>query len=82
MSGWVGDFFMPLLLLAFFVVFLVASYFWRRKSPGRGCRWRKDNTRDKGSLSFYHCVACGAEAYTATNGPPKDCKSNVTSGPL
>ena len=47
-----------------------------------GCRWRKDKTRDKGSLSFYHCVACGAEAYTGTNGTPKDCKSKVTSRPL
>ncbi|MFT6090507.1 hypothetical protein [Sulfitobacter sp.] len=73
---------MPLILITFIVVFLAVAYFTRRGKDTRACRWRKNTTRDKGSLHYYRCAACGAEAYTATNGTPQDCKSKVTSRPL
>ena len=55
-----------MILIAFAIAFAIVAYFAYRDKAVRGCRWRKDSTRDKGSLQFYHCVACGAEAYTAT----------------
>ena len=55
-----------MILIAFAIAFAIVAYFAYRDKGVRGCRWRKDSTRDKGSLQFYHCVACGAEAYTAT----------------
>jgi hypothetical protein len=73
---------MPLILITFIIVFLIVAYFTRRGTDTRACRWRKNASRDKGNLHYYRCAACGAEAYTATQGPPQDCKSKVTSQPL
>ncbi|SFS97987.1 hypothetical protein SAMN04488040_2579 [Sulfitobacter marinus] len=73
---------MPLILIAIIIVFLIVAYFTRRGADTRACRWRKNASRDKGSLHYYRCAACGAEAYTATKDTPKDCKSKVTSRPL
>jgi hypothetical protein len=73
---------MPIILITFIIVFLIVAYVTRRGTDTRACRWRKNASRDKGNLQYYRCAACGAEAYTATNGPPQDCKSKVTSRPL
>jgi len=72
----------PMIIIAFVIAFAIVAYFAYRDKAVRGCRWRKDSNRDKGSLQFYHCVACGAEAYTSTQGPPRDCKANVGGRPL
>lgn len=73
---------MPITLIALLVAFGFVAYFaWRNKGT-RNCRWRKDSMKDRDTLHFYHCVTCGAEAYTATDGPPRDCKAKVTSRPL
>ena len=71
-----------MILIAFAIAFAIVAYVASRDKAVRGCRWRKDSTRDKGSLQFYHCVACGAEAYTATQSAPRDCKANVGGRPL
>lgn len=73
---------MPITLIALIIAFCIVAYFARRNKNVRKCRWRKDSTRDKGSLHFYRCAACGAEAYTATDGAPRDCKFKMTQGPL
>lgn len=57
------------LLVAFVVVYMFA----RRGRATRGCRWREDRRGDKGRLRKYICAACGAEAFTATDGPPERC---------
>ncbi|WP_323803189.1 hypothetical protein [Sulfitobacter litoralis] len=71
-----------MIIIAFVIAFAIVAYFAYRDKAVRGCRWRKDSNRDKGSLQFYHCVACGAEAFTGTKGPPRDCKANVGGRPL
>lgn len=65
-----------LLLLAPIVIGVVAYLAWRNREV-RGCRWRADSTGDKGALRKYHCVACGAEAFTASKGPPQTCKKGL-----
>lgn len=46
--------------------------------PGtRACRWRADKTRDRGTMTAWRCAACGAEGFTGTGQPPKDCKRNL-----
>tara|TARA_R110002020_G_scaffold86481_1_gene213571 strand:- start:77 stop:295 length:219 start_codon:yes stop_codon:yes gene_type:complete len=66
----------------FIIVFVVVAIVHKRGAATRGCRWRADRSRDKGTLHFYHCAACGAEAYTATEGPPRDCKADAGPPPL
>jgi len=66
-----------MVILLFPIVFAIVVYFTWRGRAVRECRWRADSSRDKGSLRMYHCVSCGAEAYTATNGPPETCKKGV-----
>lgn len=65
--------FLVLLLVAIIVAALVA----RRRALSRNCRWRADATGNRGNLRKYNCVACGAEAFTASKGPPQDCKANA-----
>ncbi len=55
---------------------LVVYFAWRNKGV-RGCRWRADRSGDKGSLRMYRCMACGAEAFTASKGPPDTCKKGL-----
>lgn len=65
---------MPI-LLAMIVAFVIVVIFNRRNVATRRCRWRADATGNRGALRKYHCIACGAEAFTSTKGPPNDCKS-------
>jgi hypothetical protein len=62
------------LVIAFFIVAFVA----RKNKATRNCRWRRNGDGDKGNLRMYRCAACGAEAFTATDGPPDTCKSQLT----
>jgi hypothetical protein len=55
---------------------VVAWLAWRNRAV-RGCRWREDRSGDKGTLRMYRCSACGAEAFTATKGPPQSCKKDL-----
>lgn len=64
------------LLFAPIIIGIVAYLAWRNRDI-RGCRWRADSTGDKGSLRKYNCVACGAEAFTASKRPPQGCKKGL-----
>jgi hypothetical protein len=64
------------LILAPIVFGVVAWLAWRNRAV-RGCRWREDRSGDKGTLRMYRCSACGAEAFTATKGPPQSCKKDL-----
>jgi len=66
------------LIVAFVLVALVA----RRRKTSRNCRWRAERSGDKGRLRKYTCAACGAEAFTASSGPPNLCKAETGSKPL
>ncbi len=61
------------LIVAFVIVALVA----RSRKTTRHCRWRADRSGDKGNLRKYICSACGAEAFTASSGPPETCKAKT-----
>lgn len=65
-----------LLILAPIIFGVVAYLAWRNRAV-RGCRWRSDATGDKGALRKYRCAACGAEAFTASKGPPGLCKKGL-----
>jgi hypothetical protein len=67
---------MPI-LFALIVAFGFVLYFNRKHAPTRGFRWRADKTGDRGVLRKYNCVACGAEAFTSTKGPPNDCRAKT-----
>jgi len=69
------------LILAPIVFGVVAYLAWRNRAV-RGCRWREDRTGDRGALRKYRCAACGAEAFTATKGPPQSCKKGLGGGSL
>ncbi|RKF14077.1 hypothetical protein D6850_12975 [Roseovarius spongiae] len=60
-------------LLLAFVLILVFS---NRRT--RYCRWREDRTRDEGGARYYHCMACGAETFTTTGKPPRDCLAETS----
>jgi len=62
-------------LIALVVAVVLVAVFARRGRATRGCRWRADSSGDRGSLRKYNCTSCGAEAFTATNGPPDSCKA-------
>lgn len=64
-----------IVVLGLVIAFVLVLIFSRRGV--RQCRWRADRTGDRGTLRKYRCAACGAEAYTGTDGPPKDCKANL-----
>lgn len=66
-----------MLLLALPIVVIVVAYLAWRNRAVRGCRWRADLSGDKGALRKYRCAACGAEAFTASEGPPQTCKRGL-----
>ncbi|MEQ6202344.1 hypothetical protein ABMC88_04750 [Sulfitobacter sp. HNIBRBA2951] len=70
-----------ILLFAPIIIGVVAYLAWRNRDI-RSCRWREDRTGDKGALRMYRCVSCGAEAFTATKGPPQTCKKGLGNSPL
>nr|WP_298914702.1 hypothetical protein [uncultured Roseobacter sp.] len=65
------------IIIGLLIAFLIVAIYARRNRATRGCRWREDRSGDRGSLRKYRCAACGAEAFTATKGPPRDCKSDL-----
>nr|WP_081784025.1 hypothetical protein [Sulfitobacter donghicola] len=65
-----------ILLFAPVIIAIVAYLAWKNRSV-RACRWREDRRGDRGSLRKYHCITCGAEAFTARAGPPQDCKKDL-----
>ncbi len=71
-----------LIALGFIIAVVIVGFYARRGAPTRNCRWRADRTGDKGSLRKYRCAACGAEAFTASDGPPDICKSAALPPPL
>ena len=46
----------------------------RSRQATRVCRWREDRAGSRGTLRKYRCTACGAEAYSTTDGPPETCR--------
>jgi len=66
------------IVIGLIVAFVIVAIFARRNKLTRKCRWRADRTGDRGELRKYRCAACGAEAFTATDGPPRDCKSEFS----
>ncbi|WP_299403479.1 hypothetical protein [uncultured Roseobacter sp.] len=65
------------IVIGLIVAFIVVALYARRNRATRRCRWREDRTGDRGNLRKYKCATCGAEAYTAQKGPPRDCKSHL-----
>jgi len=41
----------------------------------RKCKWRRDARRQKTTLLKWSCAKCGADAFSTTRKPPKECKS-------
>ena len=70
-----------ILIFAPIIFGVVVCLAWRSRDV-RGCRWRESRIGDKGSLRMYRCVACGAEAFTATKGPPLSCKKGLSRSSL
>ncbi|MEQ6250120.1 hypothetical protein ABMC89_14595 [Sulfitobacter sp. HNIBRBA3233] len=66
-----------IIIFGIIAVVVVAWYAWRYRDV-RNCRWRAERSGDKGSLRKYRCIACGAEAFTATKGPPRDCRKDLS----
>lgn len=67
---------MPI-VIGLIIAFVIVAIYARRNRSVRHCRWRADRTGDRGSLRKYRCMACGAEAFTAKDGPPCECKRNI-----
>nr|WP_298837617.1 hypothetical protein [uncultured Roseobacter sp.] len=65
------------IVIGLIIAFVVVAIFARRNRATRRCRWREDRTGDRGALKKYRCAACGATGFSATGGPPRDCKSSL-----
>ncbi len=65
-----------LVVVGLVIAFIVVAIYARRNRGRRNCRWREQRSGDKGQLRKYRCAACGAEAFTATKGPPEKCFAN------
>lgn len=65
---------MPILLILGLVAFVLLSWLWHRsRTLTRACRWREDRTRAAPGMSFFHCLACGAETELPKGEQPRDC---------
>ena len=62
-----------LVVVGLIIAFILVAIYARRNRGRRDCRWREDRSGDRGELRKYRCMACGAEAFTATPGPPRQC---------
>lgn len=67
-----------LVAVGLLIAFVIVVMYERQNKLTRKCRWRADRTGDEGDLHKYRCAACGAEVFTTTNGPPRECKSNIS----
>ncbi|UWR21678.1 hypothetical protein [Sulfitobacter sp. S190] len=70
------------MVIGLIVAFVIVAFYARKNRGMRQCRWRADRSGDRGSLRMYRCAFCGAEAFTATSGPPQNCKKSVGKGGL
>jgi len=59
-----------------------ARRWWKGRTSGTECRWRRDPKAGEVRLKRWTCDACGVEAYTAGRGRPKDCKRAFKSSGL
>ena len=62
------------ILLGLLIAFVIVVLLTRSRRETRACRWREDRSGNRGSLRKYQCMACGAEVYTAKDGPPDTCR--------
>lgn len=62
------------IVLGLLVAFVIIVILTRQRAPTRACRWREDRSANRGTLRKYRCMACGAETYTAADGPPEMCR--------
>ncbi len=60
-----------LVIVGLFVAFVVVAIF--AKQGTRGCRWRRDKTRDRDGLHFFRCAACAEEALASRGKTPQTC---------
>lgn len=64
------------IVIGLVIAFVLVAIYARQNRGTRLCRWREDRTGDRGALRKYRCAACGAEAFTAEKGPPRQCHAN------
>ncbi|WP_050929128.1 hypothetical protein [Aestuariivita boseongensis] len=62
------------IVLGFLVAFVIVVLLTRSRAATRACRWREERSGNRGALRKYRCMACGAEAFTSTDGPPDTCR--------
>ena len=62
------------IVLGLLVAFVIVVLLTRTRAATRNCRWRQERSGDRGALRKYRCATCGAEAYTASDGPPETCR--------
>lgn len=62
------------ILLGLLVAFVIVVLVTRSRAETRACRWREDRSAQRGTLRKYRCMTCGAETYTASEGPPDMCR--------
>lgn len=65
------------IVVGLIIAFVIVAIFARRNRATRKCRWRADRVGDRDSLRKYKCMFCGAEAFTASDQPPKECKAHL-----
>lgn len=65
-----------LVVVGLVIAFILVAIYARKNRGRRNCRWRQERSGDRGELRKYRCTACGAEAFTATKGPPDKCFAN------
>jgi hypothetical protein len=60
------------------VVFLL-MWWWivRDREPKIRCRWRRDRSGQRATLTKWTCARCGADAFTTNRKPPQSCKRNL-----
>ena len=49
----------------------------RRPRRKNACKWRRDRSGQRPTLTKWTCKSCYAEAYTSTRKPPVDCKRKL-----
>lgn len=62
-----------LVVVGLIIAFILVAIYASRNRGRRNCRWREERSGDRGTLRKYRCATCGAEAFTATKGPPETC---------
>jgi hypothetical protein len=63
------------IVIGLILAFVIVAFYAMRSRGVRNCRWRADRNGDRDGQHRFICAACGHEAFTTDDRPPRFCKA-------